>query len=92
MSCSVDKATVVYCDNAPANPVHHRHTKHIEPDILFGEQVSLDHVRELHVATTQQLADLVTKGLSTLTFEEFRSCLYVSADTSAGVGVISLDY
>ncbi|KAK1653437.1 hypothetical protein QYE76_071242 [Lolium multiflorum] len=40
LSCPVDKATVVFCDNVSAvylsaNPVHHRRTKHIELDIHF---------------------------------------------------------
>ena len=48
--CPVDKATVVFCDNISvvflsANPIHHRHTKHIELDIHFvREQVALCHV------------------------------------------------
>jgi hypothetical protein len=48
LSCPVDKATIVYCDNVSAiylsaNPVHHRRTKHIELDIHFvREQVLLD--------------------------------------------------
>ncbi|KAK1628188.1 hypothetical protein QYE76_002503 [Lolium multiflorum] len=53
LSCPVDKATVVFCDNVSAvylsaNPVHHRHTKHIELDIHFlREQVALGRVRRL---------------------------------------------
>ncbi|KAK1627676.1 hypothetical protein QYE76_001991 [Lolium multiflorum] len=40
LSCPVDKATVVFCDNVSAvylsaNPIHHRRTKHIELDIHF---------------------------------------------------------
>ena len=51
LSCPVDRATVVYCDNVSAvylsaNPVHHRRTKHIELDIHFvREQVALGHIR-----------------------------------------------
>ncbi|KAK1653678.1 hypothetical protein QYE76_071483 [Lolium multiflorum] len=51
LSCPVDKATVVFCDNVSAvylsaNPVHHRRTKHIELDIHFvREQVALGRVR-----------------------------------------------
>lgn len=40
LSCPVNKATVVFCDNVSAvymasNPVHHKRTKHIELDIHF---------------------------------------------------------
>nr|XP_020179221.1 uncharacterized mitochondrial protein AtMg00810-like [Aegilops tauschii subsp. strangulata] len=68
------KATVVYCDNissiyVAANPVHHRRTKHIELDIHFvREKVALGELRVLHVPTTQQFADVMTKGLPTLAF------------------------
>nr|XP_020160967.2 uncharacterized mitochondrial protein AtMg00810-like [Aegilops tauschii subsp. strangulata] len=76
--CDVHKATLVYCDNVSAvylsaNPVHQRRTKHIELDIHFvREQVALGRVRVLHVPTTQQFADVMTKGLPTPVFEEFR--------------------
>ncbi|KAK1686752.1 hypothetical protein QYE76_047600 [Lolium multiflorum] len=69
LSCPVAKATLVYCDNVSAvylsaNPVHHRRTKHIELDIHFvREQVALGHIRVLHVPTSQQFADIMTKGL-----------------------------
>jgi hypothetical protein len=50
LACTVDKATVVFCNNVSAvylsaNPVHHRRTKHIELDIHFvREKVALGHV------------------------------------------------
>ncbi|KAK1665948.1 hypothetical protein QYE76_054107 [Lolium multiflorum] len=58
LSCPVDKATVVFCDNVSAvylsaNPVHHRRTKHIELDIHFvrlrgrGWHTTSSHVRLL---------------------------------------------
>nr|XP_020162313.1 uncharacterized mitochondrial protein AtMg00810-like [Aegilops tauschii subsp. strangulata] len=58
LSCPVDRATVVYCDNVSAvylsaNLVHHRQAKHIELDIHFvREQVALGHIRVLHVPTS----------------------------------------
>ena len=94
LSRPVDRATVVYCDNVSAvylsaNPVHHRRTKHIELDIHFvREQVALGHIRVLHVPTSQQFADIMTKGLPTASFEEFWSSLCVSrgaASTTGGV-------
>ncbi|XP_044378311.1 uncharacterized mitochondrial protein AtMg00810 [Triticum aestivum] len=90
--CDVHKATLVYCDNVSAvylstNPMHHRRTKHIELDIHFvREQVALGRVRVLHVPMTQQFADVMTKGLPTPVFEEFRSSLCVSGDASTAGG------
>jgi hypothetical protein len=94
LSCPVDKATVVFCDNVSAvylsaNPVHHRRTKHIELDIHFvREQVALGRIRVLHVPTSQQFTHIMTKGLPTAVFEEFRSSLCVgSGDASTAGGV-----
>ncbi|SPT15711.1 unnamed protein product [Triticum aestivum] len=92
LSCPVDKATIVYCDNVSAvylsaNPVHHRRTKHIELDIHFvREQVALGHVRVLHAPTSQQFADIMTKGLPTAHFEEFRSSLCVGRSDASTAG------
>ena len=89
----VSQATVVYCDNVSAvylsvNPVHHRRTKHIELDIHFvREQVALGRIRVLHAPTAQQFADVMTKGLPTSTFEEFRSGLCVTGAASTAGGV-----
>jgi histone deacetylase 1/2 len=90
--CPIRSATLVYCDNISAvylsaNPVHHRRTKHMELDIHFvRERVALGDIRVLHVPTRQQLADVMTKGLPTNIFEEFRSSLCVVPDavTTAG--------
>ena len=92
----ISQATVVYCDNVsamylPANPVHHRWIKHIELDIHFvREQVALGRMRVLHVPTAQQFADVMTKGLPTSTFEEFRSSLCVTGAASTAGGVLSM--
>ena len=92
LSCPIGRATVVYCDNVlavylPANPVHHRRTKHIELDIHFvREQVALGHIRVLHVHTSQQFADIMTKGLPTASFEEFWSSLCVSRGAASTAG------
>jgi hypothetical protein len=62
-------ATVVYCDNVSvvymtSNPVHHRRTKYIEIDIHFvREKVSLGQIRVLHVPSSHQSANIMTKGL-----------------------------
>jgi hypothetical protein len=90
---AISKATVVYCDNISsvymaANPIHHRRTKHIEIDLHFvREKVALGQLRVLHVPTTQQFADVMTKGLPTAAFEEFRSSLCIRPpDAAAAAG------
>ena len=83
LHCGVTKATVTYCDNVSAvymsaNPIHHKRTKHIELDIHFvRERVQMGDLRVLHVPIGEQYADVMTKGLSTATFEAFRSSLCV---------------
>ena len=93
LALPLPKASVVFCDNISsvymaANPVHHRRTKHIELDIHFvREKVALGELRVLHVPTTKQFADVLTKGLPTPAFEEFRSSLCIrppDAPTAAG--------
>jgi hypothetical protein len=65
----LSKATLVFSDNVSvvymtANPVHHRRTKHIEIDIHFvREKVDLGQVRVLHVTSSRQFAEIMTKGL-----------------------------
>jgi hypothetical protein len=90
----IDKATVIYCDNISAvylseNPVHHRRTKHVELDIHFvREKVALGQFKVLHIPTRQQIADIMTKGLPTPLFNEFRNSLCIrSSDASTEGGV-----
>jgi hypothetical protein len=76
-------ATVVFCDNVSAvymasNPVQHSRTKHIEIDIHFvREKVSLGQIRVLHVPSSLQFADIMTKGLPSQLFLDFRYSLCV---------------
>ncbi|XP_071708181.1 uncharacterized mitochondrial protein AtMg00810-like [Rutidosis leptorrhynchoides] len=83
LACPITKATMVFCDNLSAiylsgNPVQHQRTKHIELDIHFvREKVSRGEVRILHVPTRFQIADIFTKGLPRILFEEFRSSLRI---------------
>jgi hypothetical protein len=85
-------ATVVFCDNVSAvymtaNPVHHRRTKHIEIDIHFvREKVALGQFRVLHVPSSHQFADIMTKGLPVQLFTEFRSSLCVRSPPAATAG------
>ena len=89
---SIASATLVYCDNVSAvymtaNPVHHRRTKHIEIDIHFvREKVALGQVWVLHVPSSHQFADIMTKGLPTQLFMEFRSSLCVRDPPAATAG------
>ena len=98
LSALVTKATLVYCDNVSAvylsaNPVHHRRTKHVELDIHFvRERVALGHFRVLHIPTRQQLADIMTKGLPSDVFSEFRSSLCVANANVTTAGGVRLYY
>ncbi|XP_071695864.1 uncharacterized protein [Rutidosis leptorrhynchoides] len=83
LRCPISKATIVFCDNVSAiflsgNPVQHQRTKHIEMDIHFvREKVARGQVRVLHIPTRFQIADIFTKGLPRVLFEEFRTSLNV---------------
>lgn len=88
----VDKATVIYCDNVSAvylseNPVHHRRTKHVELDIHFvREKVALGQFKVLHIPTRYQFADIMTKGLPTPLFNEFRDSLCIRSHEATTAG------
>jgi histone deacetylase 1/2 len=88
----IAKATVIYCDNVSAvymseNPVHHRRTKHVELDIHFvREKVALGQFKVLHIPTRQQFADIMTKGLPTPLFNEFRDSLCIRSTEASTAG------
>ncbi|XP_019095237.1 PREDICTED: uncharacterized protein LOC109130238 [Camelina sativa] len=92
MHIPIRSATLVYCDNISAiylsnNLIQHQRTKHIEIDLHFvREKVCLGQVKVLHVPSSLQFADIFTKGLPTMLFNEFRSSLTVrcSDDFTAG--------
>lgn len=79
----INKATIIYCDNVSAvyltqNPVHHCRTKHVELDIHFvHEKVAVGQVRFLHVPTNLQFVDIMTKGLPSALFDQFKSSLNI---------------
>lgn len=84
---------MVYCDNVSAiylsgNPVQHQRTKHIEMDILFvREKVERGQVRVLHVPSRYQIADIFTKGLPRILFDDFRNSLNVRQPPASTAGV-----
>ncbi|CAJ2662323.1 unnamed protein product [Trifolium pratense] len=92
LHCSIHKATMVYCDNVSAiylssNPVQHQRTKHIEMDIHFvREKVSRGQVRVLHVPSRHQIADIFTKGLPLILFQDFRDSLSIHPPPASTTG------
>ncbi|XP_022041503.1 uncharacterized mitochondrial protein AtMg00810-like [Helianthus annuus] len=87
------KAGIVFCDNISAvylsgNPVQHQRTKHIELDIHFvRELVKRGQVRVLHVPSRFQIADIFTKGLPRILFDDFRSSLSIRPPLASTAGV-----
>lgn len=93
LHCPPSHASIVYCDNVSAiylshNPVQHQRTKHIELDIHFvREKVQRGQIRVYHVPSRYQLADIFTKGLPRVLFEDFRSSLNIRSPPASTVGV-----
>jgi hypothetical protein len=89
----LSQATLVYCDNVSAiylsgNPVQHQRTKHIEMDIHFvREKVARGQARVLHVPSRRQIADIFTKGLPRVLFDDFRTSLSVREPPALTAGV-----
>ncbi|XP_043691670.1 uncharacterized mitochondrial protein AtMg00810-like [Telopea speciosissima] len=77
-------APMLYCDNIGAtylvaNPLFHVYTKHIEIDYHFvREQVAANRLCIRFVPSSDQVADIFTKGLSGLRFRARRDKLTVS--------------
>ncbi|KAK1421243.1 hypothetical protein QVD17_23430 [Tagetes erecta] len=93
LHCPLTKASLVYCDNVSAiylsgNPVQHQRTKHIELDIHFvREHVQKGLVRILHMPSRFQIADIFTKGLPRVLFDDFRYSLSIRMPPASTAGV-----
>ena len=75
----------IWCDNMStvhmaANPVLHARTKHIELDLYFvRDKVVRRQIEVKHVPASAQVADVLTKAISSSQFSDFRSKLTVIA-------------
>ncbi|MDV3140030.1 MAG: reverse transcriptase domain-containing protein [Sweet potato little leaf phytoplasma] len=81
--CVSYKPPVILCDNLSTvalahNPVLHAKTKHIALDLFFvSEQVQSKTITVQHLPSSHQIADVLTKPLSSTRFETLRQRLRV---------------
>jgi hypothetical protein len=74
IGCTPSSEMNLFCDNKAAidishNPVQHDHTKHVEVDRHFIKQNLNERIiRFLFVKSEDQLADILTKAVSTRNF------------------------
>jgi hypothetical protein len=79
----LQRSTLVYCDNINTvylsiNPVQHQCTKHEEINLHFvRERVAAGDFWVLSASTMQQFTNILTKGLPSSVFAEFRSSLNI---------------
>jgi hypothetical protein len=84
----IEQGTItLFCDNISAiniskNPVQHSRTKHIDIRYHFIRELVEEQTLVLeHIVTDQQKADILTKALDSLRFENLRQ----------SIGVIQMD-
>ena len=76
LGVSIPDIPVIYCDNIgathlAANPVFHSRMKHIALDFHFiRDNVQSGALRVTHLSTRDQLADALTKPLTSIRFQE----------------------
>ncbi|XP_028948155.1 uncharacterized mitochondrial protein AtMg00810-like [Malus domestica] len=74
LKCSVPQPPIIHCDNMSAialssNPVFHSRIKHLDTDYHFvRERVQRRDLEVLYIPTEEQTADILTKGLHSLSF------------------------
>ena len=79
----LSRSPVLWCDNVGAialasNPVFHARTKHVEIDYHFiREKILNGDITVKYVATDDQLADVFTKGQTSIRFRILRNKLLV---------------
>ncbi|KAK2983051.1 hypothetical protein RJ640_001868 [Escallonia rubra] len=81
LGCVSKQPIKLYCDNKVAcdiahNPVQHDRTKHVEIDIFFIKEKLDEKIVELpHIRSEDQLADILTKAISSREFLKLLSKL-----------------
>ena len=69
MTIMCDSKSAIYISN---NAVFHERTKHVESDYHFvREDIIRGYVKPFHVASKDQLADILTKALGKKEFDVF---------------------
>ena len=83
LQCKTPRISVLWCDNLntvllSANPILHARTKHIELDLYFVREKVLKKDMDIrHVPTNEQVADVLTKAISSGQFNQMNNKLKV---------------